>query len=252
MAFFRSLLFTIVLVVLSAVWCVMLPFMAFFSRSTRFRTVVVWARLVLGALKHIVGIDLAVEGRENIPDQASIAYIKHTTAWETIADIVVFPEQTWVLKRELMWVPLLGIGLYMLAPIAINRSAKHSAAQQVINQGKERLEQGVWLMIFPEGTRVAPGKTRRYGYSGAVLATQSGRYVVPVAHNASDFWPRDDFVKRPGRIRFCIGPPIDPHGKSAKEINADAQQWIEQKMAVISNGYPPSEVTTLDVQVNDR
>ncbi|MEM9056002.1 MAG: lysophospholipid acyltransferase family protein [Pseudomonadota bacterium] len=233
----RSLLFLIVLVVLSAVWCVLLPLMALFSRSTRYKTVVLWARLVLGALHRLCGLTFVVEGRENIPDTASIAYIKHTTVWETIADIVVFPEQSWVLKRELMWVPLLGLGLYMLAPIAINRNARHSAAQQVIAQGKQRLRDGVWLMIFPEGTRVEPGKTRRYGFSGAVLAAKSGVPIVPVAHNAGDYWPKGEFVKRPGTIRFCIGPAIDPSDKSAQQINAEAQQWIEGKMAQIGAGY---------------
>lgn len=237
MLFVRSLIFYIALVVSAAFMCVLLPFMAFFSRTTRFRSVVLWARFVLWVLHRVCGLGFSVEGRENLPDVASVAYIKHTSVWETIADIVVFPEQTWVLKRELMWVPLLGLGLFMLAPIAINRNARHSAAQQVITKGQERLENGVWLMIFPEGTRVAPGKTRRYGFSGAVLASKSGRPVVPVAHNAGDYWQKGEFLKRPGTIRFCIGPVIEPAGKTVQEINAEAQAWIENRMAAISEGY---------------
>ncbi|MDH5323562.1 MAG: 1-acyl-sn-glycerol-3-phosphate acyltransferase, partial [Gammaproteobacteria bacterium] len=119
----------------------------------------------------------------------------------------------------------------------IDRKAGAAAVKQVIEQGKDRIERGLWLTIFPEGTRMPPGETRRYGVSGAAVAAETGCPVVPVAHNAGDFWPKRGLRKYPGRVRFCIGAPIDPVGRTPKEINALAQEWIEAKMCEISSLY---------------
>ncbi len=183
------------------------------------------------------GLDYVIEGRENIPDEPSVILIKHTTVFETYAQLAVFPPQTWVLKRELKWIPIFGWGLASMRPIAINRSAGHSAINQVIEQGKALLADGVWISIFPEGTRMPLGKTKRYGISGAALAKEAGCSIVPVAHNAGDFWPRRGLIKRPGLIRFCIGPQINGSDRPPKETNLIAQDWIETKMGEISVGY---------------
>ncbi len=161
-------------------------------------------------LKHLCGLDYRVEGREHLPGGAAIILSKHQSAWETIAFQEIFPPQTWVLKRELMWIPLFGWALALLRPIAIDRSAGRKAIEQVIEQGRERLQSGIWVVVFPEGTRVAPGTRKRYGMGGAVLAAETGYPVVPVAHNAGSFWPRRGFLKRPGTVRVVIGPVIDP------------------------------------------
>jgi 1-acyl-sn-glycerol-3-phosphate acyltransferase len=121
----------------------------------------------------------------------------------------------------------------LLHAIAIDRKAGHTAVAQVIEQGKERLEEGDWVMIFPEGTRMPVGQTRRYGMSGALLASAAGRPVVPVAHNAGDFWPRRGWLKKRGTIRVVIGPPIPTAGRDARDVNADAQRWIESTLARI-------------------
>jgi 1-acyl-sn-glycerol-3-phosphate acyltransferase len=163
--------------------------------------------------------------------------IKHSTVFETYAQLVFFPIQTWVLKRELKWFPIFGWGLALMKPIAINRGAGHTAVSQVMEQGKLRLAEGIWVTIFPEGTRVAPGKTKKFGISGAALAREASVKILPVAHNAGDFWPRRGIVKRPGLIRFVIGPPIDATTQSPKETNALVQAWIEAKMREISIGY---------------
>jgi 1-acyl-sn-glycerol-3-phosphate acyltransferase len=198
-----------------------------------------WGASMLFAGRWICGLKYVVEGRENIPDDPSIILIKHTTVFETYAQLVFFPIQTWVLKRELKWIPIFGWGLACMKPIAINRGAGHSAVTQVIQQGKTRLAEGIWVTVFPEGTRVAPGTTKKYGISGAALARETGVKIVPVAHNAGDLWPRRGIIKTPGLIRFVIGPPIDASTQSPKETNLIVQEWIESKMREISTGYRP-------------
>lgn len=205
----------------------------------RFRSAVGrwWAIGMLYVGRVVCGLDYVIEGVENIPDVPSVIMIKHSTVFETYAQLAVFPPQTWVVKRELKWVPIFGWGLAAMQPIAINRNAGRTAVTQVIEQGRDRLERGIWITIFPEGTRVAAGQTKKFGVSGAALAREVNCPIVPVAHNAGDFWPRRGLKKKPGVIRFCIGPPIDPAGRTAKETNVVVQDWIEGRMREISSGY---------------
>jgi 1-acyl-sn-glycerol-3-phosphate acyltransferase len=144
-----------------------------------------------------------------------------------MAMMVVFPRQVWVLKRELLWVPMLGIALRQLHAIAIDRKAGHSAVSQVVEQGKARLAEEDWVMIFPEGTRMPAGETRRYGVSGTVLAGETGKLIVPVAHNAGFYWPRRGLLKKPGTVRVVIGTPVPAAGREVREINEEIQAWIE-------------------------
>jgi 1-acyl-sn-glycerol-3-phosphate acyltransferase len=130
-------------------------------------------------LKTLCGLQHVVEGRENIPPGTHVSMWKHSSAWETIAQAAIFPPQAWVLKRELMWIPLVGWAVSCLKPIAINRKAGATAVTQVIEQGTQRLRQGLWILVFPEGTRVAVGETRKYGVSGALLASRAGCKIVP-------------------------------------------------------------------------
>ena len=196
-----------------------------------------WGKSMLGVGRILCGLDYVIEGRDNIPAVPSVIMIKHTTVFETYAQLAVFPPQTWVVKRELRWIPLFGWGLAAMRPIAINRSAGHQAVTQVIEQGRKLLADGIWITIFPEGTRVAAGQTKKYGVSGAALARDAGCPILPVAHNAGDLWPRRGLRKNPGLIRFCIGPPIEPGERSPKETNLLVQEWIESKMREISVFY---------------
>ena len=197
-----------------------------------------YCRLLLWAGNFFCGLKVVVEGQEALPSSACVIMIKHTTALETYGHVPFFPRTSWVLKREILWVPLFGWAMSLLfQPIAINRGAAGSAVKQVIRQGCDRLAAGIWVTVFPEGTRVAPGETRRYGISGAALAAEAGVQIIPVAHNAGDFWRRREFTKRAGTIRFCIGPPIDASGQSPKETNKIVQDWIETKMCEISSAY---------------
>jgi len=208
-----------------------------FGHRVCFAVARAWGKSMLFAGRWICGLRYVVEGQENIPREPSVVLIKHSTVFETYAQLVFFPIQTWVLKRELKWIPIFGWGLAAMQPIAINRGAGHSAVIQVIEQGKARLAEGIWVTVFPEGTRVAPGKTKKYGVSGAALAREAGVKIVPVAHNAGDFWPRRGIIKKPGLIRFVIGPPIDASAQPPKETNLLVQDWIESKMREISSGY---------------
>jgi 1-acyl-sn-glycerol-3-phosphate acyltransferase len=190
-----------------------------------------WARTQLWMLKILCGLSYIVEGVENIPAGAHVSMWKHSSAWETIAQAAIFPPQAWVLKRELMWIPLVGWALRCLQPIAINRKAGASAVHQVVEQGKQRLAKGLWVLVFPEGTRVAAGEKRKYGVSGALLASKANVQIVPVAHNAGHYWPRRGWVKRRGKIRVVIGTPIDAAGQDARELNHQVRTWIETTLA---------------------
>ncbi|MEX2162866.1 MAG: lysophospholipid acyltransferase family protein [Sulfuricaulis sp.] len=230
MARSRSVLFNLLLwgsVVIYAplsLLTVVLPF------PVRYRIIRQWARWQVVLLKTLCRLDYRVEGREHLPAGAAIIFSKHQSAWETIVYQEIFPPQTWVLKRELMWIPFFGWALALLHPIAIDRGSGRKAIEQVVAQGRDRLRSGIWVVVFPEGTRVAPGTRRRYGIGGAVLAAETGYPVVPVAHNAGTFWPRRSFFKRPGTVRVVIGPVIETHGKTAEEIRDRAETWIEDKM----------------------
>lgn len=192
-----------------------------------------WVTIVLWMLEHICGLGFRVEGLENIPRQAAIIFSKHQSAWETIALQKIFPPLVFILKREVLWIPFFGWALATCEPISINRQSKRQALRQVIHQGKERLEAGRWVVIFPEGTRVAPGQKKKYSGGGGLLAHQTGCPVVPVAHNAGEFWPRKSFLKFPGLIQVKIGPMIESKDKSASQINQEAEAWIERQMSEI-------------------
>ena len=193
-----------------------------------------WARILLWVLERLCGLKYVVEGRERIPSGNHIVMSNHTSAWETVAQFLIFPPQVWVLKRELLWIPFVGWGLKLLRPIAINRGEGHRAVNQVVDQGKARLADGLWIIIFPEGTRVVAGETRRFGVSGAMLAVASGRSLVPLSHNAGMFWARRGFLKKPGTIRVIIGEPIAPAGKNPRELNEEVKQAIEAGLARIA------------------
>jgi len=235
MQFLGSLLFTAFLflwtfcfAVVFVIACLFLPF------GERFALARVWARVLLRALKWTCRLDYRVEGRENVPAGNHIALWKHSSSWETIAMALVFPRQVWVLKRELLWIPVVGWGIRQLRAIAVDRKSAYSAVSQVIEQGKQRLAEGDWVMIYPEGTRMPAGQTRRYGASGPLLAAESGKLIVPVAHNAGNFWPRRGLLKKSGTVRVVIGPPIAVRGRDAREVNREAQEWIESTVKSLS------------------
>ncbi|MCR4301700.1 MAG: 1-acyl-sn-glycerol-3-phosphate acyltransferase, partial [Sulfuricaulis sp.] len=226
----RSLLFNAILFISVTVYALLVLPTAVLPYRLRYRIITQWARMQAYLLRKLCRLDYRVEGREHLPAGAAILMSKHQSAWETIVFQQIFPPQTWVLKHELMWIPLFGWALALMRPIAIDRDAGRQAIEQVVAQGRERLQSGIWVVVFPEGTRVAPGTRKRYGMGGAVLAAETGYPVVPVAHNAGSFWLRRGFLKKPGTVRVAIGPAIDPRGKKAEEIIKQVEEWIENKM----------------------
>ena len=234
MQLIRSLIFTAFMMVSALVFggfmalCFWLPYRAQFAIA---RT---WARIVFWMLGKVCGLNWTVEGRENIPAGNHVVMSNHTSAWETVAQFLIFPPQVWVLKRELLWIPLIGWGLKLLRPISINRGAGHRAVKQVIEQGKERLADGLWIIIFPEGTRIVAGETRKFGVSGFVLATETGKYVVPLSHNAGDFWVRRGILKKRGTVRVVIGKAIESAGKDPRDLNDEVRRSIEAGLARIA------------------
>lgn len=209
----------------------------------RYRLSQIWSGFNVWWLRCTCGIDYRLSGTQHIPDRPVIVMAKHQSTWETLFLNWYLPPVAWVVKRELLWLPLFGWALALLRPIAINRQAGSSAVKQVIRKGVEHLRQGQWVLIFPEGTRTAPGAHKRYGLGGAVLATHSGCPILPVALNAGEFWPRRGFLKRPGTIQVVFGPLIESVGQSPQELNRQVEDWIESHMARI--GSVPVTSTTM-------
>jgi len=231
MLFIRSFLFYCGMGMALLVWTIILtPLILPFPYQKRYRIISGWAYFITWWLEKTCRISYQVEGTENIPKSAAIILSKHQSAWETIVFQKIFPPQVWVLKRELFWIPFFGWALKSLNPIAIRRKNLRQSMQEIIEQGKDRLAKGIWVVIFPEGTRVAVGETKRYGVGGAMLAEKTGYPIVPVAHNAGKFWPRSSLIKYPGTVKVVIGPVIDPKGKDYKEINQLVEEWIEGTM----------------------
>lgn len=232
----RSTLYTLLQVIITPVYFLVVLAAFPLAPLDRYRITSGWAHLMLFLLRVICGITYRVTGMEHIPETPSIILSKHQSAWETLAFQEIFPPQVWVLKKELLLVPFFGWGLAMTSPIAIDRSSRKAALKQIVEQGKDRLGKGFSIVIFPEGTRIAPGKKGRYGIGGAWLATHTRALVVPVAHNAGEFWGRNAFLKRPGTISVHIGAAIDPAGMAPGDLNAEVEAWIEEEMEKMDAG----------------
>lgn len=224
-------------VYISIIATIFLPF----SFNVRYRFINFYSVLNLWVLKHLCNIDYRVEGMENIPkDEAFIIFSKHQSALETMMVQRIFPPLTFVVKRELLFLPFFGWGLRALDPIGINRKAGRKAILQVVEQGIDRLKKGICIVIFPEGTRSKPGTRIQYKKGGAILASKSEHRVVPVAHTAGEYWPKGFFSRQTGTIVMSIGPAIETKGKKPDEIMREAECWVETKMKEIStiSTYP--------------
>ncbi|MGR3915056.1 MAG: 1-acyl-sn-glycerol-3-phosphate acyltransferase [Gammaproteobacteria bacterium] len=194
----------------------------------RARIIGVWARFNIWTLRRVCGITCEVRGLENIPSRPAVLLSNHQSAWETLYFQLVFPPQSYILKAQLLWIPFFGWGLAANRPVAINRSKKFRALEQLLTQGAIRLREGRWVVAFPEGTRMRPGMPGKFQAGGALLAVRNGAPVVPVAHNAGVFWPKNGFAKYPGVIQLRIGAPIESAGRKPQEVNALAQAWVHK------------------------
>ena len=195
-----------------------------------------WCRYISFLARTLCGLRYRVVGRENFPDEPNVIFLKHSSAFETYLQIQEFPRACWVLKKELLLVPIFGWSLRAMQAIAIDRSAGSAAVRQVVEQGKDRLSKGIWVSIFPEGTRMPAGETKRYGISGTLLAQEAGVKIIPIAHNAGYHWPRHAKSIKPGEVVFVVGEPVDPAGRDLREVNAEIQDWVESEVAAIVAG----------------
>ena len=228
MLFLRSLLFYIGQII-STILIAPVGVIAFpLDFKKRYYLITRWAVFNLWWLKICCNVTYEILGKENIPKKPCIVMCKHQSAFETLALQRIFIPQVWILKKELLQIPIYGWGLASMQPIAINRDSSIKSFKQIADQGCERLEKGCWVIIFPEGTRVAPNKKKKYLPGGGMLAEKSGARIVPVAHNAGRLWPRNSMIKKPGLITIKIGPVMESKNKTAKEITNNVENWIEK------------------------
>jgi 1-acyl-sn-glycerol-3-phosphate acyltransferase len=238
-AFIRSFLFLLLATLITAPFGLLVTLAVVLPMRVRFALIAVWRSAFMAVCQYVLGLRYEVIGRENIPSTPSVILSKHQSAWETIGLQAIFPPLVFVLKKSLLMIPFLGWAFAAVKMISIDRSAGKDALRQVADQGRERLKAGYWVIIFPEGTRMAPGESRRFKTGGAHLAVNAGVPTVPVAHNAGEFWARNAFVKKPGVITVSIGPAIDPAGKNAAQVTALAERWIENEMRRLApHRYP--------------
>ncbi len=233
--FLRSLLFWLGFIVNVVFFGLLIMFFFFAPSSFRLKIARVWSYVNNFLLNIFCGISYEVEGRENLNIKTAIILSKHQSTWETLALHSFTPSVRWVFKRELMMIPIFGWALALTDPIGINRGAGRAAIKQLIKEGTKKLNDGKWVVLFPEGTRTSPGETHKYKIGGALLAQKSGYPVIPIAHNAGEFWPKHSFIKWPGTISVVIGPAIESKGRSADEINKEVFDWIETTMEKISD-----------------
>ena len=232
-ALFRTLIFAPLAILATLIASVLVLMTAVFPMRVRFAIIRVWYTVVLGLCKTVLGLRYRLLGREHIPSGACVVLAKHESAWETIALQQIFPPVVFVLKKSLLNIPILGWAFITVRMISIDRKAGRDALRQVAEQGQKRLAEGISVAIFPEGTRTLPGEIRRFKPGGAYLAVSTGAVAVPVAHNAGDFWSKR-FAKRAGEIIVSVGPPIDPKGKTAEEVNRLAEAWVSEEMQHIA------------------
>lgn len=236
---FRSLIFFIGFICSVFAFLPLTLIAIFFPPLKRNQLVVKnWIHFVLFWLKWTCRIDYTVILKSKLPTTPAIIMSKHQSTWETFALQIILPLHVWVLKRELLWIPIFGWQLYAMGPIAINRKKGPQSQKQLLEQGQDRIQQGFWILIFPEGTRIAPGKRGKYKYGGARLAQLLNMPIVPVAHNAGEFWPKKSFLKYPGTITVSIGEPIYPQGQDIQTLTQEIETWIENEMQHITGLGP--------------
>lgn len=233
--FLRSLLFMLVLMIFTPIWaCVSflampLPFRQRYYVTSRWNAFTIWLA------KTVCGIHYRIKGYENLPDAPAILLCKHQSAWETIFLLFNMPRPlSFVLKKELLYIPFFGWALAMMRVIPIDRKQGLKALRKVTVLGRERLSGGQWIIMFPEGTRMPVGQKGKYHGSGAKLAIDTGALVVPIAVNSGECWPKDSFIKRPGLVTVSIGQPISPEGQTQDSLIRQVENWIESEMRVIS------------------
>ena len=233
MIYVRSVLFFLLAIVNTIIFGMFVLPLCFIRFEWGYDSARGWGIVTLWLAKVVCGIKYTVRGMENIPAHPCVSMSKHQSAWETVFLLSTLPRAVWIIKRELQWLPIIGWVLFALKSIAIDRKSGKRAVEQIEEQGRDRIAQGLWISIFPEGTRVAPGKRGRYGIGGAWLAAKTSTPILPIAHNAGECWRRYAFLKYPGTVSVSIGPQILTAGKEPIAVIAEVENWIEAEMLTL-------------------
>jgi len=226
----RSMLFALFQLIVTPPYAVAVLLLFWLPRIPRYRFIAGWCALMLVGARWICGIRVRVVGRENLPPIPHIILCKHSSTWETLYLTRCFPPLSYVAKKELLSIPFFGWAFTLASPITIDRSAGQDAMTQIVRQGRERVADGFWIVIYPEGTRIPAGTRVRYKTGGARLAIDLGVPVLPVAHNAGWLWPKGRMGKRPGIVTLSIGPAISPQGKDPATLMREVEDWIEREV----------------------
>ena len=205
--------------------------------------VVTWTRLILAWLRWTCGIRVEIEGREHIPCEPCVVLVRHESTLETLCLQSVFVPQTTVIKRELLRIPFFGWAYSLLKPIAIDRRDARGALKAMVRSGQRRLNDGIWVVLFPEGTRLPAGEPGKFQRGGTALATAANVPVLVVAHDAGRYWPARTWRKLPGTVRVRISPPIETAGRTTPDVTQEAEAWMREAMADLYGS---------DVEVGDR
>ena len=231
----RAVVFLAFQLIVTPIYATVMLLLFWIPRVPMYRIAASWCQTNLRGARWICGIRHQAIGVENIPTGAGVGghvvMSKHSSTWETLALTLYFPPLAYVAKKELLALPFFGWGFALASPITIDRKAGTDAMQQIATQGRARFEQGFWIVIYPEGTRIRAGTRAKYKTGGARLALQLGVPIVPVAHNAGWIWPKGVFGKRPGTVTISFGPPISTVGKDAQKLTAEVERWIEDEVA---------------------
>jgi 1-acyl-sn-glycerol-3-phosphate acyltransferase len=238
MNWLRTILYTLFKLITVIPWSFLCIIIIPLPRRMKYDITMQWLRMAMWGSRHILGIKVQVEGDQYLDRSNVILLSKHQSTWETFFyPTYLKHEMCYVFKREILFVPFFGWGIWLLDMIHINRSKGKEAFEGVVTQGIEKLQQGRWIVMFPEGTRIPPGKQGKYRSGGVRLAQRTGATIIPVAVTAGEHWPKKPFVKTPGLVKVSFGPPIECGDRSIEEISLQVEQWIETEMRRLSPSY---------------
>ncbi|MDO8954484.1 MAG: lysophospholipid acyltransferase family protein [Gammaproteobacteria bacterium] len=223
----RSLLYYVLMFSSAFIFMSLMYLALLLPFRVRFKLSQIWTLVCIQLAKWICGVDYEVKGLENVTAGPYVFLCRHESAWETLALNTLLPPTVFVCKKSLLMVPFFGWAMLLTRQIPIDRSQGIKSFKKVIKQGKNRLEQGLSIGIFPEGTRIKPGEYPAFSKSGASLAKACGYPIIPIALNSGKVWPRNSFIKYPGKITVVIGKPIDSKMHSTDEINSLCYEWIK-------------------------
>ncbi|MDW3095912.1 MAG: lysophospholipid acyltransferase family protein [Gammaproteobacteria bacterium] len=231
MRFIRSLIFLLGMTISTCLWVIPCILARLLPYHICFAIVSSWCTFNVRWAKFTCGIHYEISGLENIPEKACVIMSNHQSTWETLAYPSIFPTLTWVIKKELLYVPLFGWGIASTQPIALDRKQGKKSFIQLIKDGKDKLNLGRFIIIFPEGTRIPYDEERPLKIGGFVLAKKSNTYILPVAHDAGRLWPRNGFLKSPGTIHLHIGKPFPTQDQTAEQLRERYATWLKETRA---------------------